>query len=62
MLVISENLPDEEREALVRLATVRDVTIEVCEDDPLIDDYGGVGCLLRYRSEYVKGLVADAIT
>ena len=59
MLVISENLPDEEREALVRLATLRDVSIEVCEDDPLIDDYGGVGCLLRYRPDLVSGLVAE---
>jgi ribosomal protein L30E len=59
LLIISENLPDEEREALVRLATLRDVSIEVCEDDPLIDDYGGVGCLLRYRPDFVKGLVAD---
>lgn len=59
LLVISENLPDEERESLVRLATLRDVSIEVCEDDPLIDDYGGVGCLLRYRPEFAKGWVEE---
>ncbi|MGB6223129.1 MAG: hypothetical protein WBG04_19020 [Haloferula sp.] len=59
LLIISENLPDEEREALVRLATLRDVSIEVCEDDPLIDDYGGVGCLLRYRVEFAKSWAVE---
>lgn len=52
MLIVSENLPDEDREALVRLATTRDIPIEVCEDDPLLDESGGVGCLLRYRPEF----------
>ncbi len=61
MLIISENLPEEERESLVRLATLRDVSIEVCEDDPLIDDYGGVGCLLRYRADFITESIEDAV-
>lgn len=48
-LVISEELPKSEREELTRLATVRNVPIEVCEKDELLAIHGGVGCLLRYR-------------
>ena len=52
MLVISENLDQEDREELVRLASTRGISIEVCEEDPLLDDSGGVGCLLRYKPDY----------
>ena len=48
-LVISEELPVAEREELTRLATVRGLSIEVCEGDELLATHGGVGCLLRYR-------------
>lgn len=48
-LVISEELPTVEREELTRLATVRNLPIEVCEGDELLATHGGVGCLLRYR-------------
>jgi protein required for attachment to host cells len=48
-LVISEELPAEDREELVRLATTRELPIEVCEGDELLASHGGVGCLLRYR-------------
>jgi hypothetical protein len=48
-LVISEELPKADREELVRLATTREVPIEVCEGDELLASHGGVGCLLRYR-------------
>jgi hypothetical protein len=48
-LVISEELPNAEREELTRLATVRNLPIEVCEGDELLATHGGVGCLLRYR-------------
>ncbi len=55
-LVISEELPHPDREELVRLATVHDLPIEVCEGDELLQGHGGVGCLLRYRMEYIPGL------
>lgn len=50
-LVISEELPKDDREELTRLATSRNLAIEVCEGDELLADHGGVGCLLRYRPE-----------
>jgi hypothetical protein len=50
-LVISEELPKAGREELTRLATARDLAIEVCEGDELLATHGGVGCLLRYRPE-----------
>lgn len=46
-LVISEELPIADREELVRLATSQDLPIEVCEGDELLQQHGGVGCLLR---------------
>lgn len=48
-LVISEELPNSDREELTRLATARNLPIEVCEGDELLAAHGGVGCLLRYR-------------
>jgi ribosomal protein L30E len=51
-LVISEELPHPDREELVRLATLHDLPIEVCEGDELLQSHGGVGCLLRFRMEY----------
>lgn len=52
-LVISEELPKPDREELVRLAITHDIPIEVCENDELLQSHGGVGCLLRYRLEYL---------
>lgn len=52
-LVISEELPQPEREELTRLATERNLAIEVCEGDELLATQGGVGCLLRYRPEFL---------
>lgn len=57
-LVISEELPHDDREELVRMATSLDLPIEVCEGDELLQSHGGVGCLLRYRLEYP---VADGV-
>ena len=48
-LVISEELPLPDREELVRLATAAKISIEVCENDDLLHQHGGVGCLLRYQ-------------
>lgn len=48
-LIISEALPDDEREDLVRLATSIELPIETCTHDELLDTHGGVGCLLRYQ-------------
>lgn len=56
-LVISEELPASDRERLVRLATLHDVPIEVCEGDELLQSHGGVGCLLRFRMEYLQSAV-----
>lgn len=52
-LVISEELPHLDREELVRLAAAHDLPIEVCEGDHLLQSHGGVGCLLRFRMEYL---------
>lgn len=57
-LVISEELPLPDREELVRLATLHDVPIEVCEGDELLQSHGGVGCLLRFRMEYSHAMPA----
>jgi hypothetical protein len=51
-LVISEELPVPDREELVRLATAANVPIEVCENDDLLHQHGGVGCLLRYQFDF----------
>ncbi len=51
-LVISEELPAADREELVRLATARAIPIEVCENDELLRQHGGVGCLLRYQFDF----------
>ena len=48
-LVISEELPEADREELTRLATSSELPVEVCEGDELLASHGGVGCLLRYR-------------
>jgi len=53
-LVISEELPHPDREELVRLATLHDLPIEVCEGDDLLQSHGGVGCLLRFSMEYLR--------
>jgi hypothetical protein len=53
-LVISEELAEADREELVRIATSHELAIEVCEGDELLKEHGGVGCLLRYRMDYVK--------
>lgn len=42
-----------DREELVRLATLYNIAIEVCEGDELLQSHGGVGCLLRFRMEYL---------
>jgi ribosomal protein L30E len=54
-LIISEELPQSDREELVRLAVIHDVPVEVCEGDELLLELGGVGCLLRFRLEYLSG-------
>jgi ribosomal protein L30E len=59
-LIISEELPHADREDLVRLATLHDLPIEVCERDELLQSHGGVGCLLRFRLEYLRGHTASA--
>ncbi len=58
-LVISEELAVTDREELVRLATARDLLIEVCEGDELLAAHGGVGCLLRYRPDFLVGRGED---
>jgi len=59
-LVISEELPVTDREELTRLATARNLTIEVCEGDELLATHGGVGCLLRYRPAHIPDESIDA--
>lgn len=59
-LIIAEELPHSDREELVRLAVIHDLPIEVCEGDELLLGHGGVGCLLRFRLEYLAGYGAGA--
>ncbi|MCU0750835.1 MAG: VLRF1 family aeRF1-type release factor [Akkermansiaceae bacterium] len=59
-LIISEELHHADREELVRMATAHDIPIEVCEGDELLQSHGGVGCLLRFRMEYLG--VGEALT
>lgn len=48
-LVILDDYPQQQREALVRAAVNAKVNVEtVCESE-LLSHYGGAGCLLRYR-------------
>jgi hypothetical protein len=61
-LVISEELPLPDREELVRLAITHDVPIEVCENDELLEEHGGVGCLLRFRLEHLTGDEAQTMS
>jgi hypothetical protein len=57
-LVISEELPHSDREMLVRMAIMHDLPIEVCEGDALLLDHGGVGCLLRFRMDYLARAIS----
>lgn len=59
-LVISEELPCPDREQLVRLAIRHDLPVEVCERDELLLGHGGVGCLLRFRMEYLRQPMSQA--
>ena len=61
-LVISEELPHPDREELVRIATAIDLPIEVCEGDELLQSHGGVGCLLRFRMEYMGSTADDDVS
>lgn len=51
-LVISARLPVAEREDLVRLASQYGTPIETVQDSEMLEAQGGVGALLRYRSQY----------
>jgi ribosomal protein L30E len=61
-LVISEELPAPDREELVRLATAAKTPIEVCENDDLLHQHGGVGCMLRYQIEFTDAAGEPAHT
>ncbi len=43
---------------LVRMAIMHDLPIEVCEGDALLLDHGGVGCLLRFRMDYLARAIS----
>ncbi|NWK55281.1 host attachment protein [Verrucomicrobiaceae bacterium N1E253] len=47
-LILSTNLPDREREYLSRLASTQDISIETVQNNKTLEQFGGVGCLLRY--------------
>jgi ribosomal protein L30E len=56
-LVLSNLLPQEQQEELIRLASRNNVPIETVQDCSLLDLNGGVGCLLRYLSnDFIIGL------
>lgn len=50
MLIIDQDFAnDTQREKMVRLAMQSGCHIETVPDNPILNRYGGVGCLLRYR-------------
>ncbi len=49
LLLLQQDLPDTSvREELTRLAVRSGVEIETVEDCPILQNFGGIGCLLRY--------------
>lgn len=53
LLVLSSTLPDSDRELLVREAARTGTEVETVRDSELLDENGGVGCLLRFHSPVV---------
>ena len=49
-LVISKNMPSEDSEKLLKVASVRKIPIETVEDSEKLEALGGVGAILRYRT------------
>jgi len=50
MLIIDQDYPEvPSREELVRLATSSSIQVETVKNSEALDQFGGVGCLLRYR-------------
>ncbi len=50
LLIIDQEYPEvSAREDLVRLATAHSVRIETVKDSEVLSQFGGAGCLLRYR-------------
>ena len=50
-LVISSSLPHRSRETLVRIASQHGIPIETVKNSNLLLEQGGVGALLRYRTQ-----------
>jgi stalled ribosome rescue protein Dom34 len=48
LLVLSDSLPADDREMLVREAARHDTKVETVRASKLLEQNGGVGCLLRY--------------
>jgi ribosomal protein L30E/protein required for attachment to host cells len=48
LLVLSNQLPGSDREKLVRAASRHDTSIETVSGNVMLEQNGGVGCLLRY--------------
>lgn len=48
-LVILDDYPATKREELIRAAVLAKVNVETVGESELLEQYGGVGCLLRYR-------------
>ncbi|MDA0767115.1 MAG: hypothetical protein O3A87_05150 [Verrucomicrobia bacterium] len=59
-LILSSDLPTEEREQLVRLATQQDLPVETVQGSDTLERNGGVGCLLRYLPQPDE-MVAEAV-
>jgi ribosomal protein L30E len=56
-LVLSNLLPQDQQEEMIRLASRHNVPIETVQDCSLLDLNGGVGCLLRYlHGDFIVGL------
>ncbi len=53
-LVISSSLAHDDRERLVRLASLHSIQIETVRNSPLLEEQGGVGALLRYLPKVIS--------
>lgn len=60
LLVLSQDLPEGDREKLVRHAVRNDTRIETVNGSRLLDRNGGAGCLLRYLMPPTEGQAAQA--
>ena len=66
VLVLATEHNPEDKEELVRLAAQQDCEIELVNESDMLMQFGGVGCLLRYRppgsSDLESGIAGEGST